>query len=196
MGVWESLEAIPAQYRWAMIPCIILLLGVGYWHFLYQPRAEEIAKLEEQITQKRRTLEKHRKIAAKYDEFKVKVEELEDKLRIALAQLPKRKEIPDLIRQISDLGVRTGLQISLLRPQPEQPKDFYAEVPIIGKVIGAYHAVGRFFDALGHLPRIVSVSNIQMAMNAEALETQCLATTFRFFEDGEGNTSGEKQGRK
>src|SRR5262245_19809010 len=130
MGFWERLEAIPSQYRWAMIPGLVLVLAVAFWYFLYQPRSEEIAKVEEQIAQKRRTLENYRSVAAKYDSFKAKVAELEGKLHEALLQLPKRQEIPDLIRQISDLGVRTGLQISLLRPQPEQLKEFYAEVPI------------------------------------------------------------------
>jgi type IV pilus assembly protein PilO len=196
MGFWERLEAIPSQYRWAMIPVILVLLGVVYWYVVYQPRAEEIARLDRHIAQQRRTLEKHRKIAATYDEFKEKVAELDRKLHVALVQLPKRREIPDLIRQISDLGVRTGLQISLLRPQPEQPQEFYAAVPITVKVVGAYHAVGQFFDDLGRLPRIVSVSNVQMSMNAKALETQCLATTFRFFEGEEGKPVKKGKGKK
>ena len=201
MGFWERLEAIPSRYRWMMIPALLLILGGAYWYFLYQPRAEDIARIEEQIAQTNSTLEKHRKIAAKYDEFRAKVDKLEEQLREALTHLPKRREIPDLIRQISDLGVRTGLQISLLRPQPEQPKEFYAEVPIAVTVVGPYHAVGQFFDALGQLSRIVSVSNIQMAMNAKTLETQCLATTFRFLEEdgaspavpAEGKEGGKKQ---
>jgi type IV pilus assembly protein PilO len=201
MGLWEQLETVPSLYRWVAIPVLLLLLGGAYWYFLYQPRAEDIARLEEQIAQTRRTLEKHRSIAAKYDEFRARVARLEEQLREALTQLPKRREIPDLIRQISDLGVRTGLQISLLRPQPEQPKEFYAEIPIAVTVVGPYHAVGQFFDALGQLSRIVSVSNIQMAMNAKILETQCLATTFRFLEEdgvspakpAEGKESGKQQ---
>jgi type IV pilus assembly protein PilO len=201
MGFWEQLEAIPSRYRWMMIPVLLLILGGAYWYFLYQPRAEDIARLEEQIDQTSRTLAKHRSIAAKYDEFRARVAKLEEQLREALTQLPKRREIPDLIRQISDLGVRTGLQISLLRPQPEQPKEFYAEVPIAVTVVGPYHAVGQFFDALGRLSRIVSISNIQMAMNAKTLETQCLATTFRFLEEdgaspavpAEGKEGGKKQ---
>jgi type IV pilus assembly protein PilO len=187
MGFWEQLEAIPSNYRWILIPVLLLLLVGADWYFLYQPRAEEIARLDEQIAQTRQTLEKHQRIAATYDEFRAKVAQVEASLRELLTQLPKRREIPDLIRQISDLGVRTGLQISLLRPQPEQPKEFYAEIPIAVTVVGPYHAVGQFFDALGQMSRIVSVSNIQMAMNAKTLETQCLATTFRFLEeDGVG----------
>ena len=187
MGFWEQLEAIPSNYRWILIPVLLLLLVGADWYFLYQPRAEEIARLDEQIAQTRQTLERHQRIAATYDEFRAKVAQVEATLRELLTQLPKRREIPDLIRQISDLGVRTGLQISLLRPQPEQPKEFYAEIPIAVTVVGPYHAVGQFFDALGQMSRIVSVSNIQMAMNAKTLETQCLATTFRFLEeDGVG----------
>jgi type IV pilus assembly protein PilO len=194
MGFAKQLETIPLHYRWAIIPAILLLLGASYWYFLYQPAVDKIARVERQIAGKRKTLNKHRKIAAQYDAFKAKVDELQDQLRIALIQLPNRKEIPDLIRQISDLGVRTGLQINLLRPQPEHPKEFYAEVPITVKMEGDYHSVGQFFDALGRLPRIVSVSNVQMSVKkkgkeAASLETQGLVTTFRFFEDGEGQVA-------
>jgi type IV pilus assembly protein PilO len=184
MDFWDRLEAIPSQYRWGLIPVLLLLLGAAYWYTVHQPRAEEIARLEEQITKTRRSVEKHRSVAAKYEEFRGKVAEVESRLQEALLQLPKRTEIPDLIRQISDLGVRTGLQITLLRPQPEQPKEFYAEVPITVNVVGPYHAVGQFFDALGDLPRLVSVSNVQMNLKSKALETQSLATTYRFLEDG------------
>ena len=190
MGFMTQLEAIPSKYRWAVIPVFILLLGISYRYVMYQPKTEEITRVERQVDGRRKTLIKHQRIAAQYDQFRAQVEALEEQLRIALIQLPKRQEIPELIRQIDDLGVQTGLQISLLRPQPEQPKEFYAEVPITVKIVGDYHAVGQFFDALGRLSRIVSVSNVQMSVSkaktTQSLETQCLATTFRFFEGGEG----------
>ena len=186
MEFWDRLEAIPSHYRWVIIVIVLGLLAALYWNLSYQPQAEEIARLDEQIAQTRGKLEKHRSVAAKYEEFRAKVADVERKLQVSLQQLPKHTEIPDLIRQISELGVRTGLQISLLRPQPELPKEFYAEVPITVKVLGPYHAVGEFFDALGRLPRLVSVSNMQIAVTAKTLETQCLATTFRFMEEGGG----------
>ena len=184
-NVWESLEAIPSQYRWAMIPVILGLLWGGYWYFLRKPQAEEIARLEREIALERRTLIEHRKIAAKYDAFKAEVEKTDVRLQQAQLQLPKRKEIPTLIRKISDLGVRTGLQINLLKPQKERPQEFYAEVPILVRVGGPYHAVGEFFDALGRLLRIVSVSDLRLRVVNDTLETQCVATLFRFIEEQE-----------
>jgi type IV pilus assembly protein PilO len=197
MEFMERLEGIPPLYRWLAIPGFVVLMAALYWHVWYQPYAEEMTALQEKIHAKRQTVEKHRQIAAKLDTFKEQVSDLEAKLHVLLRELPESREIPGMIRQISDVGVRTGLQISLIKPQPEQRKEFYAEIPIQVRVKGQYHAVGRFFDDLAHLERIISVNGIQI--EATSQETQCLATTFRFLDEAEANevaASAKKSGKK
>ena len=191
MGFLAKLEAIPPQYRWGMIPGLLLLVAVAYGYGMYKPEGERISRLEDQIQRQRFTLQKYHKVAANYDTFQTQVEALEIDLRQALAKLPDSKEIPDLIRQISDLGVRTGLQITLLRPQAEQVREYYAEVPITVKMVGPFHAVGQFFDELGRLPRIVSVSKVKLdgetKKDTTTVDTECLATTYRFLEESEAS---------
>ncbi len=197
MEFMERLEGIPSLYRWLAIPVFVLLLAVLYWYFLYQPYSEEMAALQERITTKRQTVEKYQKIAAQLETFRTQVSELEARLHALLRELPESREIPGMIRQISDLGVRTGLQISLIKPMLEQRKEFYAEIPIQVRVKGQYHAVGRFFDDLAHLERVTSVDGIQI--EATSQETQCLATTFRFLDEAEANevaASAKKAGKK
>lgn len=196
MDFMERLEAISPLYRWLAIPVCLVLMAALYWYFLYQPYAEEMATLEAQIEARRQTVEKHKQVAAKLDTFKAQVSDLEAKLYVLLRELPESREIPGLIRQISDVGVRTGLQISLIKPQPEQRREFYAEIPIQVRVKGQYHAVGRFFDDLAHLERIISVDGIQI--EATTQETQCLATTFRFLDEAEANeaAAAAKKGAK
>ena len=197
MEFMERLEGIPSLYRWLASPVFVLLLAVLYWYFLYQPYSEEMAALQERITTKRQTVEKYQKIAAQLETFRTQVSELEARLHALLRELPESREIPGMIRQISDLGVRTGLQISLIKPMLEQRKEFYAEIPIQVRVKGQYHAVGRFFDDLAHLERVISVDGIQI--EATSQETQCLATTFRFLDEAEANevaASAKKAGKK
>jgi len=197
MEFMERLEGIPSLYRWLAIPVFVVLLAVLYWYFLYQPYSEEMAALQERITSKRQTVEKNQKIAAQLETFRTQVSELEARLHALLRELPESREIPGMIRQISDLGVRTGLQISLIKPMLEQRKEFYAEIPIQVRVKGQYHAVGRFFDDLAHLERVISVDGIQI--EATSQETQCLATTFRFLDEAEANevaASAKKAGKK
>jgi len=197
MEFMERLESIPSLYRWLASPVFVLLLAVLYWYFLYQPYSEEMAALQERITSKQQTVEKYQKIAAQLETFRTQVSELEARLHALLRELPESREIPGMIRQISDLGVRTGLQISLIKPMLEQRKEFYAEIPIQVRVKGQYHAVGRFFDDLAHLERVISVDGIQI--EATSQETQCLATTFRFLDEAEANevaASAKKAGKK
>jgi type IV pilus assembly protein PilO len=197
MEFMERLEGIPSLYRWLIGPVFVVLLAGLYWYFLYQPYSEEMAALQERITSKRQTVEKYQKIAAQLETFQTQVSELEARLQALLRELPESREIPGMIRQISDLGVRTGLQISLIKPMLEQRKEFYAEIPIQVRVKGQYHAVGRFFDDLAHLERVISVDGIQI--EATSQETQCLATTFRFLDEAEANevaASAKKAGKK
>jgi type IV pilus assembly protein PilO len=194
MGFMERLEAIPTLYRWLIVLGLLIVLGIAYWYLLYQPRMEELATLQEQINSKKTDLLKHQQIASKHEAFKAEVAVLEAHLSQLLQFLPKSQEIPDLIRQISDLAVRTGLQINLLRPQGEQPEQFYAKVPITVQVKGPYHAVGQFLDALGRLPRIVSVSDIDM--KGASKETQGLATTYRYIEEGEAHDGAPSDTKK
>jgi len=196
MEFMERLEDIPSLYRWLAIPGVVVLLAVLYWSFLYQPYAEEMEALQERINAKRHTMEKYQQIAATLDTFKTQVSNLEARLHALLRELPESREIPGMIRQISDVGVRTGLQIHGIKPQPEQRKEFYAEIPIQVRVKGPYHAVGRFFDDLVHLERIISVDGVQI--EATSQETQCLATTFRFLDEAEAHevaTSAKKGGK-
>ena len=192
-----ALGNIPAQYRWIMVAALPMVLAAAYWYFLYSPVAQEIANLDQQIEQQHQILSDYQKVAADYDSFQTLVYDLEIKLRKALSQLPDSKEIPDLIRQVSDIGVRSGLEITLLRPQPEQLHEYYAEVPVTLKMIGAYHSLGQFFDQLAQLPRIISVSQVKFdghtQENVTRIEAECLATTYRFLDGSEVGVAPEEE---
>ena len=192
-----ALGNIPAQYRWVMVAALPMVLAAAYWYFLYNPVAQEIANLDQQIKQQHQILSDYQKVSADYESFQTLVHNLEVKLRKALSQLPDSKEIPDLIRQVSDIGVRSGLEITLLRPQPEQLYEYYAEVPVTLKMIGTYHSLGQFFDQLAQLPRIISVSKVKFdghtQENVTRIEAECLATTYRFLDGSEVGVVPEEE---
>src|SRR5262249_14618508 len=107
MEFMERLAAIPSLYRWLAILGFVVLVAVLYWTFLYQPYADEIAALQEKIEAGRQTVAKHTQIAANLETLQTQVSDLDARLRVLLRELPESREIPGLIRQISDLGVRT-----------------------------------------------------------------------------------------
>jgi len=179
----DRLEAIPSLYRWAMAPVLLLLVGGTYWNVVHQPRAAELAALQASNASRTEQVRRQRGIAAQVEELEDAVTALRTELARHLQSLPRQQDPPALIRRISDLGGRAGLQINLLRPQNERRSELFAEIPISMELQGPYHAVGLFLDRLAALPGLIQVD--QLDMRAAGRRTQCLATTFRYLGEEE-----------
>ena len=80
---------------------------------------------------------------------------MEQQLQQMLRQLPSKTEMPDLIVDISQTALATGITNELFQPGPETPKEFYAEKPIALKMVGTYHQFGAFVSGVASLPRVV-----------------------------------------
>jgi type IV pilus assembly protein PilO len=129
----------------------------------------------------------------KYYQDKLKDAELE--FKIVMKKLPEKKEIPNLLSSVSQSGRDAGLEFLLFQPEPEQSKDFYAEIPVSIRVTGNYHNVALFFDKVARLSRIVNINDIKMtsAKGSSVLLTSCKAITYRFVETKPEKASSSKK---
>ena len=183
MGWIERLETIPSLYRWVMVPILLLLIGGTYWNVVHQPRAEELAALQERNASGTQQLRRQRTIAAQVEGLADAVAALRAELARHRQFLPRQQDPPTLIRRIADLGAGSGLRINLLRPQSEQRSELYAEMPIVLELQGPYHAVGLFLDRLAAWPGFIQVN--QLDMRAAGRMTRCLATAFSYLGEDE-----------
>lgn len=168
---------------------LILYVGIfALFHFLVNKKLKiEVQNLEFQRSDLIQERDETRRIAENKDQFERDVERLNEELSRALKELPNQREIPGLLRNVSHLGRKNGLEFQLFHPLPEVRRDFYAEVPVEIVVTGTYHEVALFFDRVGKLPRIVNIRNVEMTKPEERsgriiLSTQCEAVTYRFIE--------------
>src|SRR5437879_12726619 len=69
-----------------------------------------------------------------------------------------------LLKQVSDLGIRLGLDIKLWKPsiKTEDPSKLFVRMPVNVEISGGYHTAAIFFDGINALPRIVTVSGLKM----------------------------------
>lgn len=186
----EKILKLPAHQRLLLLAGAVLLLAGGFAYFLYLPKHEELTSLRQRNDQLQAKLLQDRRIAADLPKFKAEYEKMNEQLNKALTELPNEKEIPTLLTNIASLAKGSGLDVLRFKPGAEAPKGFYAEVPVELKLSGSYHQAGMFFSSVAGLPRIVNINNLTMgsgktAEGATALSVECLATTFRFLEEGE-----------
>ena len=119
----------------------------------------------------RLTFENKQDKAANYQAYEDQLEEIKESFGTMLRQLPGETEIPSLIVDISQTGLAAGLQEKLFVPQPEIPRDFYAEKPINIRLTGSYHEIGNFVSGIAALPRIVTLHDINITPEDRRVST-------------------------
>jgi len=173
---------------------IILILcgGIGFGYYKMHTE-DQLAKLEkEQKTEVklRKTFEQKQAKAVNLDRYKAQLEEMKESFGTMLRQLPNKTEVAELLVDVSQTGLATGLEFELFDPLGEKRREFYAELPIKIRVKGTYHQFGAFISGLASLPRIVTIHNISIKPKGKksggALVMEATAKTYRYLDEEGG----------
>lgn len=180
----------PGKQKLAILAVTIILITALYYSFLYSPRADELAKLTDsvEIAQNEKMVKTQK--TSNLPRLRKDLQQLDGDLKKAVAQLPDKREIAELLSNISAKAQQVGLDVLLFRPRPEAFQDFYAEVPVDITVKGNFHNTVSFFDEVGRMNRLVNIDQIGFknpTVNGDniVLETTSVATAFRFLDEAE-----------
>ena len=69
-----------------------------------------------------------------------------------------------LLVDVSQTALAAGIDVQLFEPQQEAFKDFYAERPIVIRMLGDYHQFGEFVSGVAALPRVVILTMHDIAL--------------------------------
>ena len=178
----------PLVFRAAVIVIVFMMVvGIGVYMFIIQDKAPALANAEDEEQNLRLSFENKQRKAANYDAYRAQLRQMEQSFGTMLRQLPGETEIPSLIVDISQTGLAAGLQEKLFQPQPEVPRDFYAEKPIKIVLSGGYHEIATFVSGVAALPRIVTLHNIiitpENPNEFDELSLEVTAKTYRYLEE-------------
>lgn len=189
--------------RMLLMGGIVFVLAGGYFYLLYLPRSTDIHETRLSIEDLERKVAVAKAQARNLDKFKAEAEEINRQFEEALKLLPDSREIPSLLKAISQQGIDSRLEFLLFSPGQEQIRPFYVEIPVSIKVSGQYREVAAFFDKIRRMQRIVNVVNVEMKPKQDLstdLETTCKAVTYRFKTEADEQIEKEqaapKRGRR
>ena len=160
----ESIDNLsPAKKNILLVlpPLLIIVLSIT---FLILPTLDEKSRVTTDVERQRADIQKSEQQANRLNALIAENEASKKKLAELEAKLPEEKEVSGLLKQVSDLGIRSGLEIMLWRPAAKTvhpSKDVY-EIPVNVEMRGVYHRMGQFFSNITKLERIVNLNNITM----------------------------------
>lgn len=181
----------PASIRIASIVTMFLVLTAVLIYLFpisnQLPALREAEKTEQTLM---RSFDDKQHKAANLEAYKAQLKDMERSFGAMLRQLPGRTEVPNLLVDISQVGLAAGLQEKLFQPGTEVRRDFYAELPIAIKLTGSYHQFGAFVSGIAALPRIVTLHDITIMPDSkdqspDQLTLQVTAKTYRYLDEAE-----------
>jgi len=201
---YDSLLNMDVKLRWGLVALVPILFILLFYTLFIQKTANETLDLRERLASTRQDNENSRAIEKKLPVLEKEIKQLDEHLLEITSQLPEKKEIPDLLDQVSNIGIGSGLEFQTFKPVEEIEKDFYAEVLVEIKLVGSFHNVIAFFDQIRRMPRILTISDLEIkeyldnkekGSSGTSVVAKCNATTYRFIEEKvDTKQSPEKKG--
>lgn len=192
---FNNLGGWPQQAKIVFCVAVALFIVVLAWLLLIRGKSDELEDLDHKEVQLRDEFVKEQTRAAKLEPLKRQLAQMERVLQQMLRQLPSRTEMPDLIIDISQTALSSGLNNELFQPGPESLKEFYAEKPIALRMVGSYHQFGAFVSGVASLPRVVILTMHDINLRPKdaragivsrgVLELSGTVKTYRYLDDDE-----------
>lgn len=160
----DFLRSVPVGQKAALLGIILAGIGLGFYYYMVVPKSDVITRLQEEIGKLDGEIQTTSIKVKHLDELIAASKQLEAALEKKKERLPPEEEAASLLKQLSDLGVRLGLDIRLWKPgaQAADPSKLFVRLPVSVEVTGGYHTAALFFDRINKLPRIINVSNLVM----------------------------------
>ncbi|MEC4890130.1 MAG: type 4a pilus biogenesis protein PilO [Nitrospira sp.] len=160
----DVLRNIPAMQKVALLSLCVGVMVAGFYFYIAEPKSAAIEALHAENARLDGEVQTLTIKVKHLDELVAANKQLEIELAKKKERLPPEEEAVMLLKQVSDLGVRLGLNIKLWKPgsQAEDASKLFVKMPVNVEVSGAYHTAALFFDRINHLPQIITVSGLKI----------------------------------
>ena len=191
----SNIGSWPLAIKGVLIAVVAVgVLALGYFVDI-QAQQEDLDRVTIEEKRLKEDFEIKQAKAANLDAYKAQMVEMEDSFGAMIRQLPSKTEVEDLLVDISQTGLASGIEFQLFKPLKEKHIEFYAELPITLKMTGTYHQFGEFVSGIAALPRIVTLENISITGGKKGdLTMDVTAKTYRYLDESE--VSGKRKKRK
>ena len=168
----------------------VVIIALGY-HLYIKPKFYVLDDVEAREQVLRKEFLEKKALAINLDAYKAQMIEAEETFGLLLRQLPNESEIPNLLVDMTQVGLSRGLQFEQFKLGNTLARDFYAEKLVNIKASGTYHQIAGFVSDLAALPRIINVASFNLSRASEGspvLTLQAVTKTYHYLDENEDAT--------
>ena len=184
----KSFNDLSPRAQLIVFVLLCLMTAGGAWQVVLGPAQTDIATLQTRLGEVEGNVARAQATAAKLPAAQREVKALEAALLETTAVIPEEKDPQDVLRNLHELASESTLDIASFKPKAVVSKTQYSEWPIELGLEGSFHDLGRFFDRIAAMARLMSVSELNIKTRTKpngrgTVIASCVATTFVFSKD-------------
>ncbi len=181
----KSFNELSPRAQLVVFVLLSALMAGAVWQAFLGPAQARLATEQTKLANLQAEVLKAQGVAARLPAAEREVRALEAQLRETESAIPEEKDPQDVLRNLHEMASESLLDIASFKPQAAVARAQYTEWPIELGVEGSYHDLGRFFDRIAAMERLMSVSDLQIRTQTRAngrgtVTATCVATTFVF----------------
>ncbi len=152
---FTDLGSAPTSVRVILLTVTMILILVAGFYLFINDKIDVLQQERQSELSLRSDFEYKQQKAANLEAYEQQLVDMQELLKTMFRQLPGKTEMDKLLVDISQTALAAGIDVQLFQPQAESFMDFYAERPILIRMLGDYHEFGDFVSGVAALPRVV-----------------------------------------
>ena len=160
MPSWNEIEP---KYKFGVLSLACVLIAVGVWYTVVRPMEQTNKGDLVALQAKKAEIAQLMPYQARIAQMNKEIEGLRQRIQEQQQIVPEDKQVDSFIRLIQTQAHSSGIEIRRFTAMPVATHDFYSELPFELELDGPYFSVVRFFERIGKIDRLVSVSGLNMA---------------------------------
>jgi type IV pilus assembly protein PilO len=143
---------------------VMFIVGGGYfyWNYMLKPTMQNIHQREERYQELLAKIDTAERQARRLPALQNELAMLQQDLSSLEKQLPKDKDVPNILRILTREAIQEGLQFARLSPKVLSRQQYFEIIPFDLQFTGTLHSLARFLASLGQQDRIFQAQNVSL----------------------------------
>ena len=160
MPSWNEIEP---KYKFGVLSLACVLIAAGVWYTIVRPMEQTNKGDLAALQGKKAEIAQLMPFQARISQLNKEIEDLRQRIQEQQKIVPEDKQVDGFIRLVQTQAHSSGIEIRRFTAMPVATHDFYSELPFEMELDGPYFSVVRFFEQIGKIDRLVSVSGLSMS---------------------------------
>ena len=184
----KSFHELSQRAQMIVFGLLCVLAIAGAWQVSIGPGSAELETRRAHLAKLEGEIVRVQAIADKLPALQREVRSLQVSLRETTASIPEEKDPSEVLASLLEVAGESSLDLAAWKPANIVEKAQYSEWPIQLTFEGGFHDLGKFFDRLAAMSRLISVSDLNIKTKTKpngrgSVMATCVATTFVFRQD-------------